>query len=71
VPAHGLAEPRIDWTHVFSHNVTAGLFVDNLFDEVYYRNGILTANSLGSYDGGRRPPRMAGLRIRFDWGPSE
>jgi iron complex outermembrane receptor protein len=68
VPGYEVTDASIDWTNIADKGVSVSLFVNNLFDKVYYRNGNLVANALGVYTGGWAPPRIFGARIRYDFG---
>jgi iron complex outermembrane receptor protein len=68
VPGYSRTDASLDWNNVMSKPISVSVFVNNVFDKVYYRNGNLVSNSLGLYDGGWGPPRMYGVRLRYEFG---
>lgn len=68
VPSYDLANIRLEAKNIAQQNLSVTLFVDNLFDKEYFINNSLSGPSPGTTTFSYGPPRMFGVRARFEFG---
>lgn len=68
VDSYGLANARVDITNINNTPLSLTVFVDNIFDKAYRKNGSLTGTSPGISALNIGAPRMAGVRVRYAFG---
>lgn len=69
LPAYGLANFSVQWTNIGQTHLDLTVFVNNAFNSLYVQNVFVNNNSLGVFSGNYAPPRMAGVRLRYTFGP--
>jgi iron complex outermembrane receptor protein len=67
LPAYSLTNININWDHMFGKPIALTLYMDNVFNQTYVQDVILSTASFGVYSGNYGPPRMVGARIRYDF----
>ncbi len=65
IPAYGLFNGRIDWTHVAQSQFDLGLFAKNLGDKQYLSGGVASAPGLGMVSSLVGAPRIYGGEVRY------
>ncbi|MGE0386265.1 MAG: TonB-dependent receptor [Gammaproteobacteria bacterium] len=68
VPGYSLLNFTLDWKNMFGQPLSAALFVNNATDEIYQLNSTLSATQPGYETYGYGPPRMVGVRLRYEFG---
>jgi iron complex outermembrane recepter protein len=66
-PSHHVLNASLDLDNIGGRGIDAQLFVQNLTDEVYFQNGSLVGVSPGLLAASYQPPRMFGLRLRYEF----
>ena len=65
IPAYGIFNGRIDWTHVAQSQFDLGLFAKNLGDKQYLSGGVASGSTLGMTSNLVGPPRTYGIEARY------
>lgn len=68
VPAYHLMNFNLEWRNAMNQPLSATLFVQNATDEDYQRNSTLSGFNPGFFTYGYGPPRMVGVRLRYEFG---
>lgn len=67
--SYGTGDARIEWRNIAGTGVTGTAFVNNISNNEYPSYPLLSGPSPGVLSGIYGPPRMYGVRLRFDFGP--
>ena len=66
-PSHHTVDAAIDINHIGNSGLNLTFFADNLTNETYFQNGVLTGLGLGVFASTYAPPRMYGVRARYNF----
>ena len=67
LPAFGVVNLKIDWTHVRNSNVDLAVWVKNLGDKLYVTNQQLLSAALGVDQNEYGPPLTFGVNLTYHW----
>jgi iron complex outermembrane recepter protein len=67
LPQYSLTSLGVDWNAVNGGPLSVRFYVDNVFDKLYVQNVLLSNASFGVFTGNYGPPRMYGVRLRYDF----
>lgn len=67
LPAFGVVNLKIDWTHVRGSNVDLSVWVKNLGDKLYVTNQQLLSAALGVDQNEYGPPLTFGVDLTYHW----
>jgi iron complex outermembrane recepter protein len=67
LPQYSLTSLSIDWNGIHGTPLDVRFYVDNVFDKLYVQNVLLSNASFGVFTGNYGPPRMYGIRLRYDF----
>jgi len=68
--SYSLFNLGVDWEHVMDSPIDASAFITNLTDTVYRVGGLNVFPSVLAFDAAvYNPPRMFGVRLRYNFGP--
>jgi iron complex outermembrane receptor protein len=68
LPGYSLTNLTLQWANIAHSSVDATLFVNNVANKQYVHNVLLSTSSFGVFSGDYGPPRMYGIRIRYNFG---
>lgn len=68
LPAHTLTSFNAQWLNAYKKGVDVTLFLDNAFNIRYIHQVGLSTASFGLFTGDYGPPRMFGVRLRYNFG---
>jgi iron complex outermembrane receptor protein len=66
--AYSLTSFNVEWSKIHGTALAATVYVDNAFNTRYVQDVILSTPSFGVYSGNYAPPRMFGIRLRYQFG---
>lgn len=70
LPGYDLVNARIDWRNVAGQGFDLAVFVNNVFDKLYYPDATTPINAVGFASRSVGEPRMWGLELRVPFGAS-
>jgi iron complex outermembrane recepter protein len=68
LPAYDLTNFSLEWANIGNKSLSATVFVNNAFNTLYIHNVELSTSTFGVFAGNYAPPRMFGVRLRYEFG---
>lgn len=66
-PSHYTVDAGVDINHIANSGLNLTFFVNNLTNQTYLENSVLSGLGLGVFTADYAPPRMFGVRARYDF----